>query len=182
MPVLIIYDSWFGNTAQVAQAIAKGIEPFTDVRVLSAVETAAESTEQSGLLIVGGPTQRHRLSPALAAYLNALPRGSLSNVPAASFDTRYRMSRLLSGSAARAAAGRLRRAGCRLVAPPESFFIARDLPPEGEKRSHQLQHLELGELNRARQWGSDLWSAAQAQRPGPNTHRWSRIHWPWTLW
>ena len=164
MSILVVYDSWFGNTARVAQAIANGIEPLADVRVLSAVEATSASSERPELLIVGGPTQRHGLSPALAAYLSALLRGSLSNVPAASFDTRYRMSRLLSGSAARAAAGRLRRAGCRLVAPPESFFIVRDVPPEDEKRRHQLEQLELGELERARQWGSDLWSTAQAQR------------------
>jgi flavodoxin len=161
--VLVVYDTWFGNTARVAQAIADGIEPLTDVRILSAVEATSASSERPGLLIIGGPTQRHGLSPALAAYLSALPRGSLSNVPAASFDTRYRMRRLLSGSAAMAAARRLRRAGCRMVAPPESFFIVQDPPPKGEKRRHQLEQLELGELERAGQWGSDVWKAAQAQ-------------------
>ena len=163
MSILVIYDSWFGNTARIAQAIANGIEPLAGVRVLSAVEATSTSTERPELLIVGGPTQRHGLSPELAAYLSAMPRGSLSNVPAASFDTRYRMSRLLSGSAAVAAARRLRRAGCRMVAPPESFFITRDLPPKDEKRRHELEQLELGELDRARQWGSAVWTAAHAQ-------------------
>jgi hypothetical protein len=35
------------------------------------------------LLIVGGPTQRHRASPALAAWLEGLGRRTLSGVPAA---------------------------------------------------------------------------------------------------
>ena len=37
------------------------------------------------------------------------------------------MSRFLSGSAAKQAAGQLRRASCRLVAPPESFFVEREI-------------------------------------------------------
>jgi hypothetical protein len=74
------------------------------------------------------------------------------------------MSALLSGSAAKNAAGRLRKAGCRLVAPPESFFIERDLPPKGEKRRHELEGLEPGELERASEWGRAVWTAAHEQR------------------
>jgi hypothetical protein len=48
---------------------------------------------------------------------------------ALAFDTRYRGSRLLRGSAAKDIAGLLRHLGCRLLAPPESFFVkgSRDL-------------------------------------------------------
>ena len=54
MSILVVYDSWFGNTARVAQAIANGIEPLADVRVLSAVEApsrfpgAPQISESSG--------------------------------------------------------------------------------------------------------------------------------------
>ena len=96
------------------------------------------------------------VSPALRGYLDALPRDGLRNTRVATFDTRYRMAPLLSGSAAKDAAGRLRRSGMRLVAAPESFFIERDRPPEGEKRRHGSEQLEPGELERARAWGRRL--------------------------
>ena len=63
------------------------------------------------------------------------------------------MTALLSGSAAGQAAGHLRRTGCRLVVSPESFFMERDVPPKGEKRRHELERLEDGEVDRAVEWG-----------------------------
>ena len=97
------------------------------------VGDAAAGAAQPDLLFIGRPTQHHRMSPGLRAFLEALPRRSLQRVPAATFDTRYRMTTFLTGSAAREAAGGLRRAGCQLVAPPESFFMEKDVPPKGER-------------------------------------------------
>jgi flavodoxin len=159
MLTAVIYDSSFGNTARVAEAIGRGAAMLGDVRIL-AVDDANGRLEQPDLLLVGGPTQHHRMSPGLAAFLEALPRRSLQRVPAASFDTRYRMTAFLTGSAAKEAAGRLRRAGCQLVAPPESFYMEKDVPPKGEKRRHALEGLEAGELERAEEWGRSVATAA----------------------
>lgn len=164
MLTVIVYDSSFGNTKRVAQAIESGLGASGTVRVLSAAEAMVQLSERPDLLLVGGPTQRHRMSPPLRAFLDAMPRGNLGGVAAAAFDTRYRMTALLSGSAAGDAAGRLRKAGCRMIAPPESFFMARDVPPKGEKRRHELEGLEDGELGRAKEWGRAVSAAAQ-QRP-----------------
>jgi flavodoxin len=161
MLVVVVYDTSFGNTKRVAQAIASGVGAPGSVRVVAAAEATAPFADRPDLLFVGGPTQRHRLSPALRAFLDALPRGSLDGIQAATFDTRYRMPALLTGSAAGDAAGRLRKAGCRMIVPPESFFMARDLPPKGEKRRHELEGLEPGELERAKEWGRAVWAAAQ---------------------
>jgi flavodoxin len=159
MLTVVIYDSSFGNTARIAQAIGRGAAKLGEVRVLSA-DKAGGRAEQPDLLLVGGPTQRHRMSPGLGAFLEALPRRSLQRVPAASFDTRYRMTAFLTGSAAKEAAGRLRRAGCHLIAAPESFFMEKDVPPDGERRRHALEGLETGELERAEEWGRSLARAA----------------------
>ena len=156
MHAVVIYDSQFGNTEQVAKAIARGLASHGTVVIQGVTEAPAPDPASIDLLIVGGPTQRHGASPALAAWLDALGRRTLNNVRAAAFDTRYRMSALLSGSAAGKAAGRLRRAGCRLVAAPESFFVERDRPPEGEKRRHGVERLEAGEIERAEAWAIGL--------------------------
>jgi flavorubredoxin len=153
MLTVVIYDSSFGNTARIAQAIGHGAATLGEVRVLSAGEVEGQA-DHPDLLFVGGPTQRHHMSPGLVAFLEALPRRSLQHVPAASFDTRYRMTAFLTGSAANDAAGRLRRAGCQLVAAPESFFMVKDVPPKGEKRRHALEGLETGELDRAEEMGT----------------------------
>lgn len=160
MLAVVIYDSAFGNTEKIAHAVARGAEALASVRVVNAAEATAHPPERPDLLLVGGPTQRHGAGPTLSAFLDSLPRPGLRGVPAATFDTRYRMSTLLSGSAARQAAGRLRRVGCRMVAEPESFFIERDRPPDGGKRRHEVETLEAGELERAEAWGRAVAGAA----------------------
>ncbi|MCY7417588.1 MAG: hypothetical protein LH650_03665, partial [Chloroflexi bacterium] len=84
------------------------------------------------LVLVGGPTQVHGASPALKDPLGQLPTGSLAGVRVAAFDTRFRIPKLLSGSAAGVAAKLVRAAGPEVVDPPESFFVTRDSPPELE--------------------------------------------------
>ena len=141
MHVVIVCDSKFGNTAQVARAAQTALAAGNTVDLRSATEGIGDLTGVD-LLLVGGPTHAHGASAALKEALRALPRGSLAGMRAATFDTRFRMSRLLTGSAAAAAASLLRRAGARTVAPPESFFVTRGTPPT----------LETGELERVAAW------------------------------
>jgi flavodoxin len=152
MLTLVVYDTKFGNTERIAEAIARGAGTLGSVHVMDIAEAAQPLAERPDLLLVGGPTQRRGPSPALRDFVEALPP-SLQDVPAASFDTRYRGSTLLMGSAASAAANGLRKAGGGLVAPPESFFIARGGPLE-------RQGLEPGELERAEGWGRAVAAAA----------------------
>jgi len=157
MPTVVIYDTKFGNTARIAEAIARGAGARGSVSVLDTAEAAQPLTERPDLLIVGGPTQKRGPSPALRGFLDALPP-SLRGVPAATFDTRYRGATWLMGSAASAAARRLGEAGARLAAPPESFFIARGGPLE-------RQGLEAGELERAEAWGRVVGAAVASRVP-----------------
>ena len=153
MNVLIVYDSQFGNTERIARAIGGQLE---SARLFRAEEAGALDLTTCDFLIAAGPTQRQKTSCAMQAWLEHLPRGILKNVPAATFDTRYRMSRFLTGSAAQRIASRLKRAGARLVVPPESFFMERDVPPQGEKRRHELERLEPGEEERASEWAAGI--------------------------
>ncbi len=152
MKCLIVYDSVYGNTEQVARAIAAALTPAHTVRLVKADQIERLDTASIDLLIVGGPTHRHRISSPISAALKATPRGALKGVKVASFDTRYRMAEWLSGSAASGIARRLRKLGGSLQVPPESFFIERDVPPQGEKRRHNLERLEVGEIERATRW------------------------------
>ncbi len=155
MNALIVYDSKFGNTERIARVVA---ERLGSARLIRAEEAGALGRTECDLLIVAGPTQRQGVSPALREWLERIPRGALKDVPAAAFDTRYRMSQFLSGSAAARIASRLKRAGARLVVPLESFFMERDVPPQGEKRRHELERLEQGEEERATEWAASILS------------------------
>ena len=153
MNILIVYDSQFGNTERIAQAIAGRLGT---TRLLRTEEADTLALATCDLLIAASPTQRQKASPAMQSWLGCLSRGSLKDMPAATFDTRYRMSHFLTGSAAERIASRLKRAGARLVVPPESFFMERDVPPQGEKRRHEMEQLEPGEVERAGDWAAGI--------------------------
>src|SRR5690348_6574489 len=111
MQTIVVYDTLFGNTEQIARAVARGAGTLGGVRVVSVAEAGQAFAERPDLLVIGGPTQRRGMSPALRAFLGAMPSQGLEGVQASSFDTRYRMAMLLSGSAAKDAAAEMRRAG-----------------------------------------------------------------------
>ena len=156
MNCLIVYDTEYGNTEQVARAIATALAPADSVRLVRADQIAKLDAGSIDLLIVGGPTHRRRMSLKVAVLLKATPRGTLKGVKVAAFDTRYRMAAWLSGSAASNIARHLLRLGGSLRISPESFFIERDTPPQGEKRRHNLERLEAGEIERAAKWAVEI--------------------------
>ncbi len=96
------------------------------------------------------------MSATLTRVLDTLPRKSLKGIKVAAFDTRYRMAAWLSGSAAGGIARALKKLGGVSVVSSQSFFIVRDIPPEGQKRRHELEQLEPGELERAAAWGAKI--------------------------
>jgi flavodoxin len=153
---ILVFDSMHGNTEQVARAIAAGLEGGFAVRLRKAGPAALRDAAGMDLILVGGPTHRHRMSRRLAEMFDSSPRKSLRGARVAAFGTRYRMPAWLSGSAAGDIARRLRKLGGRFIIPPESFFVAKDIPPEGMKRRHNLERMEPGELERAAAWAAEI--------------------------
>ena len=174
MEFTVVFESIFGNTAQVGRAIAEGLGTHGEVSL--AVAEDADAT--ADLVVLGAPTHAHGLptkmsrsgiekeiakrkadgeeisyqpTAGIRMFVDDLPRGS--DGLAATFDTRFEKSAVLTGSAAKTMAKKLQRRGFELVAPPESFF---GLDTEGP--------LKEGELVRARAWGESL--AAHVKVPG----------------
>jgi flavodoxin I len=156
MKALVMYDSKYGNTEQIARTVAGTLERRFSVRCIKANQAAAADVRGTDLLLVGGPTHRHRMSRQLDLLLGSFPRQSLRNVRTAAFDTRYRMPAWLTGSAAGEIARRLRKLGGMPVAPLQSFFVTRDVPAEGSKRRHDTERMEAGELERAARWAMEI--------------------------
>ncbi len=56
MRVVIVYESMFGNTRLIAEAIAKGFGDETDVQVFGVADADPKVVEDADLIVVGGPT------------------------------------------------------------------------------------------------------------------------------
>jgi flavodoxin len=143
MNILVVYDSKFGNTERIAQAIAERLHRQGPVELLTADLAPRTMPRSLSLLVAGGPTQGHGASPALRGWLERLEPAH--GVRAAAFDTRFAKQRWLTGSAARVIARRLSRIGFRLVGDSESFFVA-----------HTEGPLLDGEIDRAAAWADTL--------------------------
>jgi flavodoxin len=153
MNALVIYDSTFGNTEKLAQAMADVLAERGSVRVLRVTKVQPTDLEGVDLLILGCPTHKRGPSDAVQAFLDCLSKRSLNGIAAAAFDTRYRRSRMITGSAARRVSKSLRKAGASIVTGPESFFVADREGP-----------LETGEIERAEAWTREI--VGHLQVPG----------------
>ena len=159
MKVLIIYDSSFGNTEQIAQAIGHALGSQEDVEVLRVGDAKPEQLTGLKLLVVGSPTQGFRPTPAINNLLGRIPVDGLRGVKVAAFDTRISMNDIdppivrfigrfvvkLFGYAAKPIADRLKKKGGELTIPPEGFYVKGTEGP-----------LKEGELERAADWAKQI--------------------------
>ena len=154
MNSLVIYASRTGNTRTLAEAIAETMrERGTAVEVFDA-EQAPMTLPECDLIFVGGPTERHTLTPAVVGFFDRLEAGSLRGKAGVAFDTRMQWPRFVSGSAAEEIAKRLKAADALVVSAPESFFVRTD-PQLG-------YDLVRGELARARTWAIEVADEVEA--------------------
>jgi flavodoxin len=69
MKVIVIYESFFCNTEQIAKAISEGFESYDEVEVCKVGDVKPEQLKRFDLLVVWGPLLvRFALLRALAAY------------------------------------------------------------------------------------------------------------------
>lgn len=165
---LVVYESIYGNTHLIAEAIAEGLRASIEAEVIPAAEAKENSLEGVALVVAGGPTHAHGMSrpqlresgvkaaaeagadidpasegPWLREWFDALGDGERSGW-AASFDTRYDMPELLTGHASKGIMKKLEKLGFRKLSEPQSFLVTRE------------NHLVPEEENRARTWGAAL--------------------------
>ena len=62
MRALVIYESMYGNTHQIAEAIGEGLDLSDGVKVLPLADVTQSMLEQADLIVVGGPTHAHGMS------------------------------------------------------------------------------------------------------------------------
>lgn len=155
MKALVIYDSIFGNTEQIAQAIGNAFSSQQAVEVLQVSQVKPEQLTEMKLLIVGSPTRGFRPTPAIKNLLRKILVNGLTGVKVAAFDTRISVNDIDSrigrffvnrfDYAAQPIANWLKKKGGELIIAPEGFFV---MGTEGP--------LKEGELERAKEWARQI--------------------------
>ena len=156
MKALVVYDSEFGNTKQIAMAIGGIFESLDEVEVLRVGEVLVEQFKGLDFLIVGSPTQRFRPTKPTSDFLKRIPKDGLKSISAAAFDTRLTIEEIeetgvlaffvrIFGYAAQPIGNGLKKKGAELVTSPEGFYV------EGVKGP-----LVEGDLERAEAWGRQM--------------------------
>jgi flavodoxin len=143
--VLVVYASQFGNTERLAQVMGAALEARHTVRVVSTKNAQSMTGDGVDLLLVGSPTQMFGRRLLVRSFLDRLTSQGYEGVAAAAFDTRMGTPTQKNAAASETIAAALRRAGCRLVAPPESFLVGGFTGP-----------LVQGAEERARSWALDV--------------------------
>lgn len=175
MKVFVVYESSYGNTAAIGEAIAQTLRAEgLDVAAGSVDVVRAIDTSSVDLLVAGGPTHMHGMSrpstrkagaadkkntfdepnvaTGLREWLAEVPLGDRR--PAAAFDTRFDKSTVITGSAAKGIAKRLEHRGFRMLVEPESFFVTNE------------NRLVEGEIERAHTWARGLAQHSAARVTG----------------
>jgi Flavodoxin domain len=170
MRAVVVYESMYGNTHLIADAIGTGLAQGFDVTVVPVAEAARSAVADADLIVVGGPTHVHGMSrsstrqgavdaaakapgeltldpgangPGLREWLDALGK-CRPHAKAAAFDTRMAAPAAITGRASKGVGRELRHHGFELVIDPESFIVTKE------------NHLLPEEGNRARTWGTKL--------------------------
>ncbi|HJT38153.1 MAG TPA: flavodoxin [Actinomycetota bacterium] len=172
MKIVVVYESMFGNTQLIAEAIAKGAVDVAEVTLGSVDELTPEVARDAQLIILGGPTHVHGMarkstrfpkqdnpkykpsipgSEVLRDWIDRMPAGTAE---CAAFDTRFDKAAWLTGSAARKIARKLRTKKYPVVAVESFFVVGGDGP------------LADGETERAVEWARELAGAVAARLAG----------------
>jgi hypothetical protein len=183
MRVAVVFESLFGNTHEVADAIAQGVteaDPDAQVELLRVGEADPERAAAADLLIVGGPTHIRGMTTGFTRKMGVSAEAKKSpdesqevepgaegpglrdwfhGLPTAAGPRRAaafdtRIGAPMAGGAARGIASRLRHHGYELITDPEGFLIQ----DNGEGP------LKAGEHERARAWGAGLVRQAATAR------------------
>lgn len=172
MRAIVVYESMYGNTHTIAEAVADGLRrSIPDVAVMPVGKASAELVGSADVVIVGAPTHVHGMSrpSTRAAAVEAAHKPDAvlsldadaqslgvrdwlavigpSTALAAAFDTRMPGPPAFTGRASHGIDRQLRQHGFSRVVPPESFIV--------DKQNNLL----TGETDRARDWGIALAAA-----------------------
>jgi hypothetical protein len=169
MKALVVFESVYGNTRHIAEAVADGLRGSIPTELMRVGDAFDVDLSDVQLLLVGAPTHAWGLSRAntresaardatshadrlldsaspgtgVREWLHRLPRQR--SCRGVAFDTRFDKPKLLTGCASRSIQRGLHAAGFPAFGEPHSFLVTGTAGP-----------LAFGEIERAREWGEAM--------------------------
>ena len=121
---IVVYDTRFGNTKKVAEALTRGIQKHNiDVKCGSVKDVKLDDLGKCDLIAIGAPTHFLTASKSMKEFLLRL-ESSYSNSAVAygfAFDTRYDC--FFAGSAAKYIEKKLQKIGLQIIRPHSSAIV-----------------------------------------------------------
>lgn len=152
MKAYILYDSVYGNTQKIAEAIGKGIGNTSTVVKFDKLDP--KELETADLIVIGSPTHGGRYTEGIQQVFTQISPKLFQTKPFAAFDTGsvskgestfVQLIIKTVGYAAPRIANEIKKQGGKLLMQPESFMVKGKEGP-----------LTEGELERAQTWGQTL--------------------------
>jgi flavodoxin len=153
MKTLVVYDSKFGNTAKLAQAMANALQEYGEARAVQVGQTNPAEFAKVDLVILGCPIQAWKPSPGMREFMEQVTPESLRTTKIACFDTRMHLPRWFTGSGAEALIKQLRKLGAEPIAESTGFFVKEREGP-----------LEVGEMERGIEWAKQVGEKAKGRQ------------------
>ena len=170
MKAFVVYESLYGNTRRIAEAIVEGLQTSVPAEAVLVGDARPALIDEASLVVVGAPTHAWGLSRRrtrqvaaddVAKRSGVIERSALemgvrdwlrdiegNSHRSAAFDTRLDKPRVLTGSTMRAIERGLLAAHFTIFSRPRSFVVTGSTGP-----------LAAGELERAREWGKEMGQA-----------------------
>lgn len=144
MDTLIIYDSLYGNTRIIAEAIGSAIPAKVTLKHVGEIDPG--DLGNPDLLLIGSPTHGGNASEAVKMLLDKLPEPGGDSGKVAAFDTRMPNWWLKPfGFAGPKITSRLEKQGWKVLLPGEGFIVTGGEGP-----------LKDGEIDRAKSWAESI--------------------------
>ena len=155
MKAVVLYDSYFGNTEKIAQAIGKALGTAKTVSVVKVDQAKREMLDGIDVFIAGSPTRAFSPTPTVKSFLKKIPANGLNGVKVAAFDTRLPMDEnvpgflkfmvKMFGYADKPLQDLMVKKGGRVSVQSQGFFVKESEGP-----------LQDGELERAVDWAKAI--------------------------
>jgi len=151
MKALVVYDSYFGNTKDVAISIGNALKELMEVEIAKVSDLDPKQVKGVDFLVVGSPTRAFQATKKMKDFIKNIRKQEYANMKVIAFDTRIATedvdSKMLSrmakafGYAAEPMGDMMEKRGAKLLLDPVGFYVKDTEGP-----------LKDGEKDRAANW------------------------------
>lgn len=155
MKALVVYDSYFGNTEDVAIAIGNALKETMSVDVKRVSKLDPKYVKEIDFMVVGSPTRAFQATRKVKEFLKGISKEEYAHMKVIAFDTRIATedtdSKLLNrmvktfGYAAKPMGEIMKKRGAKLLLDPIGFYVKDTEGP-----------LKTGEKERAVAWVKEV--------------------------